>query len=203
MLDLWTRVNASPPSALFTAPMVLRGGFTRAQMVALRAELDGAFTQRGITERAAADQRLLRNRMQVRVKALMVTYRLKVEAVYAPDSLEVESLPRVSPLPGRTPDPVEAAGAWSEPNVRAELTWTESTDPNLLSYQVRAVPGPEYDPEDETLVATIPAGAPRVYNSAAGFAIPGAAMTYKIYVVLDTGNTAGSEALTITRPLDP
>ncbi len=201
MLDLWNRVNALPPSPLFTAPMLLMGGFTRAKLVALRAQLDGVFTTRSTCERAAADQRLLRNTLQVRAKALMVTYRLKIEALYAPDSVPVTTLPRLTPLPGSTPDPVTLTSAWSQPNLRAELSWTESTDPELAGYQVRATPGPDYSTEDETLLATIAPGAPLTYTTAAGLALPGAAMSYKVYVILNTNHEAGSEPGTVTRPV--
>ena len=201
MLDLWARVNLLPPSDLFTAPMQLMGGFSRADLTALRAGLDAAFTTRGSCERAAENQRLLRNNLQVRAKALMITYRMKIEALYAPGSMPVTTLPRVTPLPGSTPDPVTMAAAWSEPNLRAELTWTESTDPELASYQVRATPGPEYSAEDETLLASIAPGAPRSYNTAAGLAVPGAAMSYKVYVILNTGHEAGSDPGTVTRPV--
>ena len=200
VLDLWSRVNGTAPSPIFTGPMVLLGGFTRADLVTLRAQLDSAFTQRAISERAADDQRTLRTELQARAKALMTTYRMKIEALYAPGSLPVTSLPRLTPLPGRTPDPVEADGAWSEPNLRAELTWTPSTDPDLAGYQVRATPGPDYSSDDETLLATIPPGAPLQYNTAGGLAVPGSAMSYKIYVILNTDHEAGSNAVSVTRP---
>jgi hypothetical protein len=200
VLNLWAKANALPATPLFTAPLLLPGGFTRANFLALRSKLDGSFTNRGVAERAADDQRLLRNNYQVRAKALMVTYRLKVEALYAPGSNQVTTLPRLTPLPGSTPDAVVLESVWSEPNLRAELTWTESTDPALAGYHVRATPGPDYSAEDETLLATIPPGAPRSYNTAAGLAVPGSAMSYKVYVLLTTGHEAGSNAETVTRP---
>ena len=199
-LDLWSRVNALPPSPIFTAPLLLPGGLTRAQFQTLRTALDTAFTSRGNAENAVAAQRITRNTLQDRVKTLMVTYRLKVEALYAPDSLQVTTLPRLTPAPGSTPDPVALTAAWDPADLRAELTWTASDDPELAAYQVRAVPGPDYSTDDETLVATIPPNAPRTYQTAAGLALPGSAMSYKVYVRLTTGNEAGSTAQKVTRP---
>ncbi|MES2924844.1 MAG: hypothetical protein V4819_25035 [Verrucomicrobiota bacterium] len=37
----------------------------------------------------------------------------------------------------------------------------------------------------------------------AGFAIPGSAMTYKIFVRLTTSSESGSDAVTVTRPARP
>ena len=44
------------------------------------------------------------------------------------------------------------------------------------------------------------AGAPRAYQTAAGLATPGTAISYKVYVQLTTGNEAGSNAQTVFRP---
>jgi hypothetical protein len=200
VLDLWTRVNAQPPSPIFSAPLLLPGGFTRAQCVTLRAAVDSAFTTRGDAERAVNATRLKRNALQDRVFSIMKQYRLKIEALYAADSVEVLTLPRLSPLPGHTPDPVELTGTYDAADARAELSWTASDEAELASYELRSVPGPDYVSEDESTLASIPPGGPLTFTTAAGFSLPGNAVSYKIYVRLTTGNEAGSEAVTVTRP---
>ncbi|MES2709833.1 MAG: hypothetical protein V4726_24770 [Verrucomicrobiota bacterium] len=199
-LDLWNRVNALPPGPVFTAPLLLRGGLSRDQLLAMRVGLDRAFTQRGAADAAVFSQRLVRNLLQDRAKSLMILYRMKIEALHAPESFQVATLPRVTPLPGSTPEPVALTAEWNEEAGRAELTWTASEEPDLASYQVRGVPGPEYSAEDETLMATLPPGGPRVWHSIAGLAVPGSAMSYKLYVRLATGHEAGSAPGTVTRP---
>lgn len=199
MLSIWERVNGLAPSPILPGPLLL-GTLTRAQFLTQRAAMDGAFTARGNAERAAAAARIERNGIQEHARALMVTYRAKIEALFAPESIEVQTLPRLTPSAGATPDPVELTGTWNETTQRAELTWTESLDPELSEYQVRAVPGPEYDSQDETVLSTIAPGAPRQFSTAAGLAVPGSAMSYKVYVKLTTGNEAGSDARTVTRP---
>ena len=62
--------------------------------------------------------------------------------------------------------------------------------PPLESYELRSTPGPDYSAQNETTLA----------QSATGFGLPGNAVSYKIYVRLTTGNEAGSDPLTITRP---
>jgi hypothetical protein len=153
------------------------------------------------TERAVTETRIARNARQDRAYNLMKQYRMKVEALYAPDSSEVLTLPRLTPLPGHTPDPVDLTGAYDLVDARAELSWTASSDPELASYELRSTPGPDYAAEDEITVASIPSGGPLAYTSSAGFGQPGNAVSYKVYVRLTTGNEAGSDTVTVTRPL--
>jgi hypothetical protein len=72
MIHFWSRVNALPASPVFTAPLLLREGLTRAQAAALRSDLDEAFTARGNAADALASQRLERDTFQDRAKTLMV-----------------------------------------------------------------------------------------------------------------------------------
>ena len=67
--------------------------------------------------------------------------------------------------------------------------------------RLRSVPGPDYSSEDETTLASISAGGPLTFTSAEGFGLPGNSVSYKVYVRLTTGNEAGSDAVTVTRPL--
>lgn len=71
----------------------------------------------------------------------------------------------------------------------------------LASYEVRGVAGPEYDAEDETVVATILPGSPRSLITDFALGVPGGAATYKVYVITGTGNERGSNAVTVTRPV--
>ena len=201
VLDLWSRVNAQPASPLFTPPLLLLGNLTRAQLVTLRTSVDAAFTTRGNLERTLSETRINRNRSQDRARELMRLYRLRIEGLYAPDSTTVLTLPRLTPLPGHTPQPVILSGNYDLTDARAELTWTASSDPDLATYELRSTPGPEYSAEDETTLAALPPGGPLAYQTSTGLATPGSAVTYKLYVRLTTGNEAGSDPLTITRPV--
>ena len=95
---------------------------------------------------------------------------------------------------------MELTAEWSPTEQRAELSWTASKDPDLASYQIRSVPGPDYVSADEAPLATIPPGAPLVFPTAAGLSTPGSARSYKVYVRLTTGHEAGSEPKTVFRP---
>lgn len=201
VLDLWQRVNAEPATPIFTPPLLLLGGLTLVQFSTLRGELDTAFTARPAAEREVSATRIQRDELQAEALGIMKQYRLRIEALYAPDSVAVGTLPRLTPLPGHTPDPVILSGEWNPTESRAELTWTASTDPDLDHYELRSCPGPEYSAEDESVIANIPAGDPLSFSTSAGLATPGSAVSYRVYVRLSTGNQAGSETVTITRPV--
>lgn len=198
--DLWSRVNALPPSATFTAPLLLQGGATLAAFTTQRTALDAAFTARGSAEGNLSVSRVSRDLLQARVLRLMKQYRLMVEARFAADSTFVETLPQLTPAPGSTPDAVEMQATWLPAQTKAEITWEASTDPELADYQLRAISGPDYNADDVTTLHTFSPADARGYLTGAGFAIPGATMTYKIYVRLTTGNEAGSQAVSVTRP---
>ena len=201
VLDLWQRVNAEPITPIFTPPLLLLGGLTLVQFSTLRGQVDTAFTARPAAEREVTATRIQRDDLQAEALGIMKQYRLRIEALYAPDSVPVATLPRLTPLPGHTPDPVTLSGEWNPAQTRADLTWTPSTDPELDHYELRSTPGPEYSAEDETVIANIPAAGPLSHSTADGFALPGAAVSYRLYVRLTTGNERGSETLTITRPV--
>ena len=93
------------------------------------------------------------------------------------------------------------AATWIPAETKAEIEWEASADPEPKDYQLRAVPGPDYNADDATTLHTFLPADPRTFQTGAGFATPGAAMTYKLFVRLTTGNESGSEAVTVTRPV--
>ncbi len=140
-----------------------------------------------------------RNVLQTEVRTMLGAYRPAVEGFFSPDSPLVTTIPIIYPPAGSTPDPVVATASYDAATQEAVITFTESTDPELESYQVRAVPGPEYDGDDENVIATIPKGAPREHRTTYALAQSGAEVSVKVYVKLKTGNEAGSNAVTVRR----
>jgi len=200
VLDLWKRVNATPTTAAFSAPLTLIDGTTFGQFSAMRRQLDEAFTARSTAENAVSRGRVERNLIQDRAYALMKQYRLNIEARFPSNSPEMLTLPALTPTDGHTPDPVMLTATWSAEEEKAKLDWAASPDPALQDYQIRAVPGEEYDADSESVVATILPSAPLVFLTGNGFAMPGAAVSYRVYVRLKSGNTRGSQTATVHRP---
>ena len=80
------------------------------------------------------------------------------------------------------------------------MTWSESSEAALARYEVRGSAGDDYETDDEIVLATVlPTGSREVLTD---FALntPGLTAGFKVYVVLETGNERGSEAVFVTRP---
>ena len=60
--------------------------------------------------------------------------------------------------------------------------------------------GESYSAEDAVVIATHGPGEPREFTVPFGLNQPGAEIALKVYVVLTTGNEAGSAALLVQRP---
>ena len=95
---------------------------------------------------------------------------------------------------------MQANGAWNAATVEADLNWTAITGTELGHYEIRGVAGPDYDREDESSITSIPAAGPLLYATNYALGTPASAASYKVYVILPTGNERGSNPVTITRP---
>jgi hypothetical protein len=133
------------------------------------------------------------------VRDKLVQYRGVIESSFPADDPLVLSLPRVYPLPGHTPDPVVLEGEWNAVTNMADLSWTPSTDPDLDHYEVRRSSSDPYNSNTEVMVASVPAGT-HTLSTIEGLPGPGSNMRYKVYVVLNTSNEKGSNAVEVERP---
>ena len=86
----------------------------------------------------------------------------------------------------------------AEPGL-ARLTWTASDEAELEFYQIRACAGEDCKKDDERAAATILPDGERLWEASEGLMQPCAAMSYRIYVVLKTGNEKGSKTATVKR----
>jgi hypothetical protein len=129
----------------------------------------------------------------------MVEYREAIKVEYGESHPFFASLPRIYPAPGSTPDTVTLTGQWDVPQNAAALSWTASTDPNFDHYEVRMSPGSNYDAVTATVIANMDAGT-LDWLTIDGLASSGDTASFRVYVILTTGNEAGSNTLTVTRP---
>ena len=111
----------------------------------------------------------------------------------------VATLPRLSPVPGHTPEAVNASAIFEAPD-RTRVVYDESNDGLLHSYELRGNVGEDYSDEDAVVIATNLPDAPREFVTTFGLNQPGARIAMKVYVVLTTGNEAGSAAMLVQRP---
>lgn len=122
------------------------------------------------------------------------------------------SRPGETPEPGETPDPgeppdpggpepVTLTGQWVAAAIQAEFSLTESSDPNVSDYELRGSPGATYDPATATVIDTLTVGmTPLEFQTTEHLANPGDAASFKVFLILTTGEDTGSNTVTITRP---
>jgi thiamine monophosphate kinase len=109
------------------------------------------------------------------------------------------SLPDVYSQSGSTPNAVQASVAWDGVTNEAVVTWNESSNPNLQHYEIRVSPGATYDSGTASVSGQVLGGIEE-FRTTQELASPGDTATFKVFVVLITGNQAGSNSATITRP---
>ena len=194
LADVWTRYDAD------VAPVTLPGGYFIDDFTDQLAALKLLYTA---TSSAAVALRLARgkrNETQEKIHEVLRQYRSRIPAEFLPGSAIFETLPRLSPLPGSTPDPVQLAGSYHVPTQQALLTWDAPADPSVVKLEVRGNVGPEFEAEDEILLATVLPAGPHTWTGPLGLDTPGTAVSFKVFTLTAEGNQRGSNEVTITRP---
>ncbi len=198
-MTLWESMNEGPAPAGRTLPLVLADTTTQGAFASAIAALQFAYA---VERRKAQDVTLARsgrNRIQDRAYEVMKVYRdaVPTELPQFPDL--VETLPRLTPAPGHTPAPVNASAVFEAPN-SSKVVYEASADAMLHSYQLRGTVGDEYSDEDAIVIASHEPGESREFVTPFGLNQPGAKVALKVYVILTTGNEAGSGAMFVERP---
>ena len=196
--DLWGRIDADATIAGFTPPLVI-AGYARAafaaEIASLRADFSALTTAENDLRLGAGERDLLLPVARER----MVQYRSAVPALLGPTHPLTQTLPDLYPQPGSTPDPVTLSGGWNAALAQADFNWTASPAPTLSEYEVRMSPGATYNEATATVIGNLPPGTTS-FSTAAGLAASGDAAAFRVFVRLTTGNVAGSNTVTITRP---
>ncbi len=192
--NIWGEINDG------VNDLLLIGDYTLAMFTSALAALQDVYTA---YNSAASDERIARgarNRIQDEIYPILKLYRQTVPTKFAEGSEYIVSLPRLTPLPGSTPDAVNASAIWDETEQKAKLVWDASDNANLKEYEIRYTPGSKYVEDDASVVANVLPGAALELLTLDGLTQPGATATYKVFVILETDNEAGSEAMSVTRP---
>lgn len=199
-LLLWERIDvgAGGVPAGVVVPLVAGAspGLDRAGLEGRLAALLAAREAGLALEFAAAVLRAERDGLEAQVRGVLAAYRLAVPVRLGPDAALASTLPRLTPLPGSTPSPVGLTGAWDAAAGAARLEWEASDAGEALDfYQVRWCAGPDYNKKEERVALRVPADGVRVALIARGLEVPGAVVSFKVYVVLKSGNERGSQAV--------
>jgi hypothetical protein len=198
---IWTRLNAAIAPA---APLTLLGGYTQANFNTDIVALNAAYP---IWTESVNDSKFARedrNDMQDVIYAILKAYRLKAPTKFVAGHAVIDSLPRLTPEPGATPQAVTINATYDQTQEAAKVTFAASPETNVVEYEVRVVPGPDYNADDENVVGNIPAGpGPFTFFTSASLAAPGNVISIKVYTINDTDNEKGSNPVTVIRPLPP
>jgi len=196
---LWPKINAAVGIPGFTAPLLLLGGYAVADFLTDLAALKTQYETMRKEDFLVSFKIKERNKMQDTIYPILKAYRVAVPTKFAANDPLVVSLPKLTPDAGSTPDAVLANGTWNAPTSQGKLTWDESTSPDVVEFEVRWSPGPDYDPDTEVVLANIPVTGPREYSTTQGLLAIGDVSNFKVYVKTATGNERGSNTVKITR----
>jgi len=196
LADIWQRYD----TANTAAPLTLMGGYTLASFTTQHTALRAAYPAWSAAQNGLNMARAERNALQDRIRTILVQYRQRIPAEFPEGSTILATLPRLTPPDGSTPDAATLSGTWNTTTVAADLAWVPITDDSVTTLHLRATAGPEYEADDESIIATVPANAPATWTGNWGLAAPGASASFKLYSLTAEGNERGSNPITITRP---
>ncbi len=201
-LRIWAALEAEPAPAGAPLPVWIgpEGTMGRAEYAAEVEALRLAGLALEAAEFSLGVARARRNAVMKRVRAMLTSYMRVISARLAENDVLVLTLPRLWPLPGHTPDPVRATAEWLPGAGVARIAWTASKDEQLDHYQLRGCAGPEYHRDDEAVVANTPPDAALAVETADLLARPGAVASFRVYVILKTGNERASNTVAVERP---
>ena len=197
---LWEEINEGPAPAGVSLPLKLGDGTVHGAFASAVSALQFAYATEQRKSRGLVLARARRNRVQNTAYEAMKSYREAVPGMLSNFPEMIETLPRLSPLPGHTPVPVNSSAVYVAPG-SAKVVHDASTDAMLHSYQLRGNAGDEYDDEDAVVIATHSPGDPREFITPFGLNQPGAKVALKVFVILTTDNEAGSAAMFVERPV--
>jgi len=199
MATLWVKINAATIPG-FTGPLTLLGGYL---VATFNTDLAALKTDSTTWQNAVQDVKLERERrndLQDKVQPALRDYRVAVQGSFAETDALVESLPRMTPEPGSTPDGVTANIVWDAVLLMAKIGFTGSSNPNLSHFEIRFCAGPNYSTENEVVIGSLTPAELREFVTNHGLTTAGNTASFKVYEVLTTGNEKGSNTLVITRP---
>jgi hypothetical protein len=196
---LWTKMDEGPAPAGVTLPLVLGDGTDQETFAGLVADLQNAYAEERNKAQDLTLARARRNRTQLDAYETMKSYREAVPGKLTEFPEIIDTLPRLTPLPGHTPVPVNASAVFQSPNL-AKVVYDASSDAQLERYELRGTIGDEYDEQDAVVIASHSPNETREFITPFGLNQPGTEIALKVFVILTTGNEAGSATMRVSRP---
>ncbi len=198
----WTDINAATIPG-FTGPLKLAGGYLAATFATDLAALKTAYDNLRSTNIALSQQIGARDALLTPFRGRLVEYREMVQGTFAPPNSLLQSLPRITPAAGSTPKAVQLSVVYTVATNTANFSWTLSDNAAFDHYSLRICMGDKWDEDLMESFAEIQDATTLSYNAALATILnqPGAGLAAKIFVVTNTENEKGSNAVKVKRPV--
>jgi len=193
--SLWKLINDDPALADI---VVL--GVTQAQFVTQIADLKTAYTTRTDAGTVADVTREERNDIQDEIYDILKNYRQALPTHFATGNALIDSLPRLTPEPGATPEAVTLTAEYVPALGQVRITHTRSTATNFAEYEYRLTRGTEWSDDDDEVIGNVTDQDTLEFLTNKGVETAGVTAVYKAFVKTTTGNEAGSNSVVVTRP---
>ncbi len=199
-LTLWGKMNRGAAPEGVALPLVVGVG---TDVAAFRLAIDAlqtAYRAEKSAIQSLALARATRNTEQALAYETMKAYRLAMPIRLSQNAELISTLPKLTPDGGHTPVAVQVSGAYVAPST-SHVVYTASEEAMLSHYELEGCNGEEFIGEDAVFLGRREVGDPLEFTVAFGLTQPGTAAAFKVFVVLTTGNRAGSVVVVVRRPL--
>lgn len=204
--NMWTSMNSAPAPSGITLPVTINEGtvavpalVTQAQFVTSMTELQGLYEARAQARQDLNTARARRDETIGFIYAALLSYRTAVLPRISTNQPLIDTLPRLSPEGGHTPDAVTVEATLTSPDT-ATGTHSESAEATFAEYEVLGAAGDDADLEDAVILFTRTNRTPAPFTVTLGLADPGGAVSLWVRVVLASGNQRTSERVVVQRP---
>ena len=134
------------------------------------------------------------------MREVLRQYRSRIPAKFLPGRAILETLPRLSPVSGSQPDPVQLAGSYHAPSQQVVLTRDAPADHSAANLEVAGNVGPEFHVGDKILLATVLPAGPHTWTGPPRPIPPRHRRLLQVFTLTAEDNQRGSSEVTITRP---
>ena len=198
-MTLWEDLNGAAAPAGVTVPVVLASGVDHAAFASTISALQFSYLAVAKAEARLKTARTDRTIKEEAACALMKAYRAAAPQKLSQFPALAATIPKLTPDPGHTPDPVQASATFTAPST-SHVVHTASTDADLDYYELEGTNGDEWNDEDAVNLGRHDPGDPNEFTITFGLTQPDTAVALKVYVVLKSGRRAGTAAMVVRRP---
>lgn len=198
-MTLWEDMNEAPAPSGVTLPVVLASGVTQGEFASLISALQFEYLAVSKAEGRLRTARTDRSMKEDAACAVMKAYRAAAPQKLSQHPALVATIPKLTPDPGHTPEPVQASATYVAPST-SHVVHAASSDADLDYYELEGTNGEEWSEDDAVNLGRHDPGEPNEFTVAFGLTQPDTAVALKVYVVLKSGRRAGSAPMVVRRP---